>query len=320
MAVYFDEPEPGRHAGVIRQSDPEDDLQIFSDDEPLDPILYGKHCQGPTRAGIFQDARESVDRIKRFYIEGKMPDMLQEAFDLGNSDFPLSERLSLELAAILKEIVPDYPNPANHVDLSLLVPMADRVWNFALSSGDPDLQDKAGSPIYRCYEHNRQFDSARRVLEKLLEIARRETNGLSEAVLINNYAFEYLLEERWQDAVSIFEEAANQFKESGDSFEWANARANYWICRLEIDRQACIGACEKELPKIEKFFAERCDWRLRKMLVIRARIEEYRGRLNSAVKLLQKAVKAARDTNTCYPEIDGAYMQRLIENMATFVD
>lgn len=72
--------------------------------------------------------------------------------------------------------------------------------------------------------------------------------------MTNNLVFEYMLEERWAEAIPIFEEAATIFKEENISFEYENSLANYWTSRFALDDFGEIENTKAELEKLLQFF------------------------------------------------------------------
>jgi hypothetical protein len=234
------------------QNESDDLWEMLFDDEPLEQLLYSHNPEGGSSASLYRPARGFVERIKRCYAAGDLAGTLREAIELGSTEHPFSKDICLELAIILREFVPDYPQPILHIDLAPLKPLVGRLWEFIDKKRDKLLVKKAGSPIYRCYEHIQSFQEARSVLKALLRICREEKDRGGEATFTNNFGFEYLLEERWKEAMPHFKKAALLFKESGYLTEWANVRANYWTCRFETDKNKCIHVCAKEMPKLHE--------------------------------------------------------------------
>jgi len=135
--------------------------------------------------------------------------------------------------------------------------------------------------------------------------------------MLNNLAFEYMLEERWTEAIPIFEEAATIFKEEHISFEYKNTLTNYWICRFGLNDFGDIDETEAEIKRLAVFFKGVGRWNERKPLILLARIEECRGNYEEAIKLVEAAIESAKDSNTRYPEIDMKYLAQLIKKRTT---
>jgi len=129
--------------------------------------------------------------------------------------------------------------------------------------------------------------------------------------MINNFAFEYLLERKWKEAIPPFERAARILKENGDQTEYANARANYWTCRFECDEVKEVEEVEAELKILSRKLRDSADWHRRKPLVLLAKIEERRGNLDAAVRLVEQAIEACKGGRTRYPELDQTYLNHL---------
>ena len=133
--------------------------------------------------------------------------------------------------------------------------------------------------------------------------------------MLNNSAFEYLLEGRWKEATPIFEQAAELFKKTGILFEHANSRANYWICRFESEDLQDMEEIQNELESLRKVLNKKGLWQTRKPLILLAKIEQRRGNIRGAVKLVEQAIESAKGSNTQYPELDRRYLEDLKRKM-----
>ena len=293
------------------QMEVEESLELVFDDEPLERILYGKKLKGPTRANLFFPALGWVQKIRRAFKDGDIRAAVKNASELAVKEYSISTQMCFELSLIMRGIVPDYPNPIIEIDLSPLGPLLEQMWNLALRSEGRELQKTVGAPLYRWYEHHQQYENARRVLTTLIEIAKEDEDRIGEAVVINNFAFEYLLEGRPEGAISFFEKAAKIFEDNEIIFEYANARANYWTCRFECDDLEEDQKIEAELKSLAKTLGKKADWRTRKPLILLARIEERRGNISAAVQLVERAIKACKNGKTRYPELDRKYLEHL---------
>jgi hypothetical protein len=289
----------------------EDSLGDVFDDETPEGFRRGHPLDGPTRANLFLPAMVSAEKIHRMLREGKNVDLLKKVSEFVEQGYPFSKRLCVELIRFIRPLVPGYPNPIIKQDISPLGPLLEHMWDFAMQTRDKGLIDDVGSSLYRWYEHHRYYQKARRVLSKLITLFRNGKDRRNEATMINNFAFEYLLEGRWRPGIPLFEKAAKMFKDQNDKFEHANARANYWTCRFECDEFKDVEKSEKELKAIQKILGRHGDWRDRKPLVLLARIEEQRGHLNSAIRLVERGISACENSNSRYPELDGKYLKHL---------
>jgi tetratricopeptide (TPR) repeat protein len=174
--------------------------------------------------------------------------------------------------------------------------------------------DKAADPwMYRWYEHHGAYEDARTIQRRLLEICRTAGQRMNAAVLINNLAFEYQLEGEWRQAIPFFEEAANVFRELKSDFQFANSRANYWMCRFALDNVegSDMDAASAEIKALAETIGQSGSWIERKPLILLAKIEEKRGNLSNAITLAKSAILSSRNSGTRYPAIDKEYLDSL---------
>ena len=286
-------------------------MELAFDDEPLEQVLYGKVRKDPTPANLYLPAIEYVQRIVQTYHEGKIQDVLEQASELSSKRYLLSTKMCCQLLIVMKGLVPCYPNPVLKFDISVLGLLLEEVWNHFLKIENKSLQEMIGDPLYRWYEHHRKYENARQVLTRLIENGKEKGDRTTEAVMINNLAFEYLLEGLWHEAAPLFETSADIFKENGNEFEYANARANYWSARFEYAGFEEIEKAEHELKTIADKLNRHSDWRTRKPLILLAKIEEKRNNLTEAIQLVQKAIEKSRGSNTRYPEMDQQFLTYL---------
>jgi tetratricopeptide (TPR) repeat protein len=318
MNRYLKIPDFLRDLGLLRAENPDPPLEIFFDDEPLERILYGQELQGPSRANLFYPATEYAKyarKILQARREGKVEDLLENASRLAGPEHPLSLGMCLELAGMMKAIVPDYPNPVLPHDLSSLGPLLKKIWDCALKAEDWELQERIGSPLYRWCEHYRRYDGARQILAALIERYRKKGERVDEAVMANNLAFQYMHEARWREAMALFEEAAGVFKKINYAFDHANSRANYWTCGVEILEVKDLDLAEKEMKDFTEILAKSNDWRSRKPYIVLAKIEERRGDVAAAIQLVKKAIEKCKDPKTRYSELDAKYLEYLKERL-----
>jgi len=281
------------------------------DDEPLDQILYGNRQVGPEPASLYLRALECVQKIRHALRNEKIEDAVEKLRGLGNRGYEISTSICFELVFIMKKIVPAYPNPVMEFDLSGLEYLVDRIWDMATKSNNNILQNASGTVIYRWYEHHQKYESARQVLGALIEIHNDEGRQNDEAIMINNLAFEYVLEGRYEEACPLFEKAAQMFEDNKETYEFANSRANYWECRFNRGEIEGIEEIEAELKELSKILGKRTGWHARKPLSLLARIEEHRGNLGKAINLVERAIKSCENSNTRYPEMDREYLEKL---------
>lgn len=287
------------------------EADYYFDDEPLDRILYGKDLSGPSPANLYLSARRSVEKIISSCREGKMIDAISAAFELGSSETPLSIEMCRVIANVMSEVFPYYPNPVIKYDLSGLRPLFEKIWRIASEKSAIGLQGKAGLLLFRWYEHHGKYEEARHILTRLIELYRKECDRQEEAIMLNNLGFEYLLEKRWHEAILNFEKATEIFKEERITFQYANARANYWTCRFALNDFGDITDTETELKEIYQVLGGARQWYGRKPFILQAKLEERRGNIDKAINLVEQAIDSAKDSNTRYPETDREYLEFL---------
>jgi tetratricopeptide (TPR) repeat protein len=311
MGFFLEELEKRFHSGPLAEDKLDDSLELVFDDEPLERILYGEELPGPTVANLFLPGFKYVEQISQACKGGDIQEALKKLCEYQREKYPLSLRMCYRLTASIKDFVPNFPNPRLEHDLTPLGPMLEEMWQLALKGDDKRLQQELGTVLYRWYEHYKHYEDARGVLTVLIDITRERGDRANEAVMLNNYAFEYLLEEKWQEAIPLFEQAAKMFEDKGDEYEYANARANYWTCRFECDDLDNLEEIEEELKKLRDVLSARTGWHARKPLVLLAKLEEQRGNTEDAIELVEQAIEASRGSNTRYPEIDANYLRDL---------
>ncbi|MBC8459568.1 MAG: tetratricopeptide repeat protein [Deltaproteobacteria bacterium] len=285
--------------------------EFYFDDEPIERILYGAALRGPSPANLFLPAWKNVRGILTACKEGNVTDIISAASELAGSDILFSGEMCYRISEAIGQFFPYYPNPVMKQDLSSLKALFEKIWRLTSEWQDVNLQHKTGTLLYRYYEYHRQYDEARQVLSRLIEISKDHNDRKDEALYMNNFGFEYLLEERWEEAIPYFEEAARIFQETNIAFEFLNARANYWLCRFELGNLDDVESIEMELKEILHGFKGSRRWYERKPLILLAKIEEKRGNIDKAIDLVKKSIKSAKDSNTRYPEIDTKYLNHL---------
>lgn len=287
--------------------------EIVFDDQPLECILYGQDGDGPTAASLFGRARELVGLIRDAYGAGDVGTVIDVCKVFAAGDISISSGMCFELAEVLTAMVPQYPNPVLRFDLAPLCPVLEKIWAVALEKKNDALQQRIAAPFYRCYEHCGDYEKARKVLRWLLESSRHNGNRCEEAVALNNLAFEYLLEGRFQEALPDFEEASNLFQALGIPAESANSRANYWICKFESPDLDAPDQVEAELRSLAKILTQSKYWQARKPMILLARIAERRGDMEDSILWVKKAIRVCKGSGTRYPETDAQYLQHLKE-------
>lgn len=292
--------------------DTNDQAEIFLwDDESLENLLCGVESSGPRPANLFLPTLRCVEEIFQIYRLGDISMTLSMISALGFKRPLLSLGIARKLEQVMRGIIPQYPLPVIRFDLWALSPLVETIWEFAVEMNEKSLFKEIGNSLYRWFEHLHQYEAARRILQIMIAETEKDGSNFDKAFLINNFAYEYLLEERYLEAAPLFEKAANLFDEAGIRFETANARANYWLCRTADREDFKLAVLEEELPEIEKILVNKEDWRGRKPFILRARIAEERGDLPGAIFMVQQAIKLGERSNTQYPELDRQYLDQL---------
>lgn len=290
-----------------------DQSRVFLfDEEPTENMLYENQPENtPPIANFYLSAQVYIDRIIDAFKILDMEKALATASHLGQTDVPISKTMCLNLSVFIRALVPEYPNPILNSDISTLTPLLEKIWRIALQYRDQELQTTIGEPHYRCYEHYGRYKDARRVLSVLIKIGTKKKHPNDLAILINNFAFEYQLEKQWEKAMFYFEKASQIFKENGNKIQHANSRSNYWACYLESIGFEKVEKIETELKSFVKILDSSTYWHRRKPLILLARIEEKRGNIDVALKLVEKALESSQNNNTRYPEMDKKYLDKL---------
>jgi tetratricopeptide (TPR) repeat protein len=296
---------------IGQKKEPEPEAYLF-DDVPLEQILYGDRDESrPTKANLFFPALSQFHAVEQVYRDGQIQLAVNKAAELAETGYPFSLRMCYCVAAILSDLIPHYPNPVLHYDLTGLGPLLVKLWDTVMKSDQIALQERIGQMFYRWHEHYGQYGEARQILTVMLDISRKTKNRTDEANFLNNYAFEFYLEGRYAEALPIFEQAAKLFDDCRDVVNTANARANVLSCLIELGNFECIEQTENELAIITQVLEKSTFWHQRKPFILRARIEECRGNIDRAIELVQEAIKRTDNKKTWYPVIDRQYLRRL---------
>jgi len=289
----------------------EEVLELAFDDEPLAQILYGKKLRGPTPANSYLPARKQSKCVLAVYAGGQITEALQLASAIGRTQMTISYSTCHELLGFLEKIVPYQPKVIRQHDLSGMGELLRILWETALQANVPALQKKAGALLAHWYQHYGKHADARQIFQKMIEIYHEEGDHASEAGMINGLGFEYLLEEKWEEAAPHFEKAAAIFQKIGVQSRYANALANYWTCRIESDDLQDLEESESLLQKIACILAEAPYWQRRKPLILLAKMKERQGDVEAAIALVERAIETTRGNPTLYTAIDQDYLRHL---------
>jgi tetratricopeptide (TPR) repeat protein len=295
--------------------------EYLFDDEPLDWILYGdsvteRNCSGPTRANLYFTAVSCVAEMERLIQAGHDQEAVDRAAEIGCADTPLPEGASHALLTMIDGLFPNCPKPAVRVSVGGLGLLLEKLWHEALERKNEELIVKSGTKLSYWYEYQDRFNDARRVVTHLLEHYRSTGQSSDEAGMMNHCGFIYLLEKRWIDAIPYFEKATGLFEECGDRLNYANARANYWTCVVEGRLSDIADKDIDEMKTLAQLLEVASSWQKRKPLICLANIEERRGNLEEAVRLVERAIALADTGETTYPDEDRLYLDELMRKHA----
>ncbi len=309
--AYLSENGPNAHGGISCRPS-----ELLFDDEPLESILYGKDMSGPTCSDIFQEASDLTRDMLEFHDRGDTKGLVEKISEFVLKERPISQETALYLTAMISKIVPNYPMPLLDLDLEPAGRLSEQIWTLAININNDQLVKMISGPLFRFYEHSRRYDEARKILLKLIDISVKHHDQASLAVALNNYAFEFLLENRFSEAIPHFSKAATMFKNLNIVFEHANARANCLLCQFECEEFEIFEKNETELRTIFKILKTSHAWHARKPLILLAKIQEKRNRFKTAIRLVKLAIASCKQSRTKYPELDEAYLQHLIKHSA----
>lgn len=291
-----------------------DSQELYFDDESLDDILYSKKRsgQGLTLANLYLRTNQQYKELIRAASHAGVSQAVNILEQLGRSNhLPMSVDMATEIAGVLRRIIPDYPLATLPCDLSGLRPLLEKLWRMATEAGNTQLVGRLSSPLFRWYEHHGEYEQARQVLRYFIDGAKATGNRHDEGVHINNFAFEFLLEKRWEEGLRWFRKAVKIFDEVGDRSGFQNARANCLLCRLEFDETADLASMETEIKEIQGVLASGSHWQQRKPFFLLAKVEEARGNLKQAVKWARKATACTQPAKSRYHTLDRCYLAEL---------
>mgnify|MGYP001569933459 FL=1 len=249
-----------------------------------------------------------MDEIRNLFKNKSISAFSEKVTELLREPLKVSKNIYFELNEFLSEFVPNYPKPKLEYDISNFGEIIEKIWAFAENSG---LEEKFGTNIYRWYEHHGHYSKAREILQKLIDIAKKNKDRSSQAIYTNAFAFEYLLEQKeWEKAASLFKKAEKLFEK--DTITFYNAKANYWTCKIENDDVDNIEAAKRELNLIlEKLSSGGSHWQIRKPYILLAKLEEQEGNIKKAIELVEKAISLTHGSPTLYTEEDREYLDKL---------
>lgn len=132
--------------------------------------------------------------------------------------------------------------------------------------------------------------------------------GKEGARVVNNLAFIYTIEKRWEEAQYGFYQAYLIQKELDDQLEAADAIGNWAMCRVE---QGDYKVAEPILKQMMKIMADNNDKRERKARYYLAKIAAAQEKLNVAIEHQSRAVQISEIENDSQLEKDLIYLKEL---------
>ena len=189
--------------------------------------------------------------------------------------------------------------------------MLEALFQCVTRHGNRSLENRVGTMLYRFHEAQGHYESARGIIQRLLERARETANGQDVPVLTSNLGYEYLLERRWAEAEHWFDRALALFERAGATGETLNVRTNLLECRFGRTEPASCNRILPELRELNRALMARNDWRARKTLRLLARFAENRGRRSAAKGWMRRALVVSEGIHTQLREWDQAYLKSL---------
>lgn len=293
---------------AVESTDP---AMLAFDDEPIDAVLYDVASPGPSPADYYGLSDRTLKSILSAVEQGATPAAIRLAAAMGEEEVPLSARSCQELLKLLAPLFPLPPGQMVEHDLSGLGGLLRRIWDLATERADEKLKKEAGILLERWYERHERYGEARRIIVKLVSLWRKEGDSEDAAGLINNYGFTFWLEGNLRKAAPIFRRAAELFARTGQMARQANARANYWMCRIDSNGLDDLEALEEELERLALHLRGSSYWQERKVCLLRAKLAERIGELDAAIRHLEKAIQLTRGKRSVYTQMDTDYLRRL---------
>lgn len=298
------------------QSGPSDDMStpadLVFDDESIESVLYAQTPAPPTPASIFGPARSLLNTLTSNSNDAKSEAAMQTYVRYLDDGYPVSNELFASLLNIGASFLPEWPKPMLPDMPPSVGPLMERLWRYANGRDDDDLRHVTGSKLWQWYEYVGRHADARSVLAGLEVSYERRRQKAELPGVINNFAFQFLKEGSWNEAAVHFDRAANLASALKQTADYANARANYWGCRFELEG---VGICELMAPELRRLgeilAEERWLSGYRKVLVLLGRVEAALGRPMDGVPLLERAVAIDESQGSMYLERDSKLLAAL---------
>ena len=266
---------------------------------------------GPTPPLASETAHPLVEAVQRAVATGNTAGALTRARAALDRNAALPLGACAALLRALDPLLPDCPRPIIAHDPEAIEAVLLGIGERARRFQDPCLEDAVATPLFRLYEGIGRYDRARSVLAARLEAASRGRETPVSGSLINNHAYEDLLEGQYGRAAAGFARAQAAFERDGGEGETANVRANILTCRFAMLPPGRWRELLPELRCVNRLLYERRDWRTRKTLMLLARHAEARGRRAAAIGWARRAVRAAAGIATRHRVEDEAYLRSL---------
>ncbi len=303
--------------------------ELYFDDQCLDEIISGKVTIGPSSTEINLKSKKIMGNIRNAFNDKNIQELLIHITDLIKCEdfhqienklnsaseefvYGIPDEMYSEIVQYFKVFIPTYPNPILTYNTKKFGAVFSDMWQNILSRNETFLREQFGSILYRWYEHYKYYNEAREVLNLLINIAKYNNDKIGEAIYINNFAYEYLLEKKWDKAKPLFEKAAKLFWESKNNvFEYYNSRVNYLRCIVELSGKDSLNSIEKELFEISIKLNNKNDYKSHKPLYLLSKIEEKRGNIDKAIYYIEQAISISAGSKTKYPDEDREYLEIL---------
>lgn len=287
-------------------------LKIYLDDEPLEYILYGEGESCRTMANLYLSGSMCIQKLTDARHQYDW-ELLNEAVEkLSNIKEHLSKDHYYRIIKTVDSFLPSCPNPQPYnFDADRLVVLMKQIWEYAESCNDKNLQNNAGHHLIRLYEYQKKYENALFISSQLLNNHKQAKETQKEASAFNNHGFILLTQQRWTEAIPLFERAVSLYRELKIDFNQANSLCNYWHCRFKLGDWGDIEETNYILELLIEKLEGSGEWHERKPLILHAQFEEYLGNYRRAMQWVIRAIRSARRSGTRYPEDDRIYLKKL---------
>ncbi len=277
---------------------------LVFDDDSLDGILYGENPTTPTLADCFLPIKEHMGNIREAFKANDHAALLTTLTVITEKKMPLHQYVCDEIIEYTKILIPSIPLPELSYNIGVLTPLLEQIWTLPDLDINNERRVSIGDRLYRCYEHQKNFSAAQDVLHSLIKLSQDRGDKVNEAVYTNNLAFEYILEEQYEDAMTLFQYAQSIFLDENIDFQSANSRTNYLICMYKLGGASILLEHEEELKLLVQSLSNEGEWHVRKPYALLAEARASQNDLSGAIKYILKAIKASENYQVKWTEID----------------